>query len=128
MIGESFVPGRANLAFRVAARGTARMLAPVKLPRLPAALMLLVFGAPVFLQAQAPAPKAPAAHPAAVASDPIARIRDEGLNRSQVMATLAALTDLNGPRLTGSPGLQRAREWSRDRFTTWGLANAQLEP
>ncbi len=90
--------------------------------------MLLVFGAPVFLQAQAPAPKAPAAHPAAVASDPIARIRDEGLNRSQVMATLAALTDLNGPRLTGSPGLQRASEWSRDRFTAWGLANSHLEP
>ena len=43
-------------------------------------------------------------------SDPVARIRDEGMNRSEVMATLLALTDLNGPRLTGSPGLRRAIE------------------
>ncbi len=58
----------------------------------------------------------------------IPRIRDEGLNRSQVMATLSHLTDVIGPRLTGSPGLRRASAWSRDQFTSWGLANAHLEP
>ena len=35
-------------------------------------------------------------------SDPIARIKDEGLNHSQVMQTLSYLTDVIGPRLTGS--------------------------
>ena len=61
-------------------------------------------------------------------SDPVARIRDEGMNRSEVMATLLALTDLNGPRLTGSPGLRRAIESSRRRLESWGLANVQVEP
>ncbi len=39
----------------------------------------------------------------------IARIRDEGLNRSQLMETPGYLTDVIGPRLTGSPQLRRAR-------------------
>ena len=39
----------------------------------------------------------------------IARIRDEGLNRSQLMETLGYLTDVVGPRLTGSRHLKRAR-------------------
>ena len=60
-------------------------------------------------------------------NDPIARIRDEGLNRSQVMKTLLHLTDVNGPRLTGSPNLARANAWTRDTLTGWGLKNAQLE-
>jgi carboxypeptidase Q len=57
----------------------------------------------------------------------LAKIRDEGLNRSQLMPTLSYLTDVIGPRLTGSPNLKRANEWTRDRFTSWGLANAHLE-
>ena len=51
----------------------------------------------------------------------LAKIRDEGLNRSQVMPTLSYLTDVIGPRLTGSPGLKRANEWSREKLTSWGL-------
>ncbi|HEV8290386.1 MAG TPA: M20/M25/M40 family metallo-hydrolase [Tepidisphaeraceae bacterium] len=58
----------------------------------------------------------------------IAQIRDEGFNRSQVMATLSYLTDVIGPRLTGSPQLQRANDWTRDKFTSWGLVNAHIEP
>src|SRR5678815_39290 len=60
-------------------------------------------------------------------SEIIARIRDEGLNHSQVMPTLSYLTDVIGPRLTGSPNLRRANEWTRDKMTSWGLTNAQLE-
>src|ERR1043166_9150288 len=60
-------------------------------------------------------------------NDPIARIRDEGLNHSQVMQTLSYLTDVIGPRLTGSPNLKRANEWTRDKMTSWGLTNAHLE-
>lgn len=44
------------------------------------------------------------------------------------MATLSHLTDIVGPRLTGSPELRRASEWARDRLTAWGLENSQLEP
>ena len=57
----------------------------------------------------------------------VERIRDEGMNRSQVMQTLSYLTDVIGPRLTNSPGMKRANEWTRDRLTAWGLQNAHLE-
>ncbi len=58
----------------------------------------------------------------------VTRIKMEGLNNSQVMDTLSYLTDVSGPRLTGSPGLKRASEWSRDKLKEWGLANSKLEP
>jgi carboxypeptidase Q len=60
-------------------------------------------------------------------NDPIVRIKDEGMNRSQVMATLSYLSDVIGPRLTGSPNMKRANEWTRDQLTKWGLQNAHLE-
>ena len=55
------------------------------------------------------------------------RIRDEGFRRSQVMDTLFHLTDVIGSRLTGSPQLKEANEWTRGQFESWGLANAHLE-
>jgi hypothetical protein len=61
-------------------------------------------------------------------NDPIARIKEEGMKRSQVMTTLSYLTDVIGPRLTNSPGMKRANEWTRDQLTKWGLQNAHLEP
>jgi len=60
-------------------------------------------------------------------NDPIARIREEGLEHSKVMETLSYLTDVIGPRLTGSPNLKRANEWTRGKLEDWGLTNAQLE-
>ncbi|MFZ0063714.1 MAG: M20/M25/M40 family metallo-hydrolase [Pyrinomonadaceae bacterium] len=60
-------------------------------------------------------------------NDPIEKIKDEGLNRSQVMATLSYLSDVIGPRLTASPNMKRANEWTRDQLTKWGLQNAHLE-
>ena len=55
------------------------------------------------------------------------RIRDEGLNRSHVMEFATALMDGIGPRLTGSPNLMKANEWTRDTLTKIGLENAHLE-
>ncbi|HSG38240.1 MAG TPA: M20/M25/M40 family metallo-hydrolase [Thermoanaerobaculia bacterium] len=57
----------------------------------------------------------------------MSRIRDEGLNRSRVMDHIFHLTDVIGPRLTGSPQLKEANEWTRRQFADWGLANARLE-
>ena len=65
--------------------------------------------------------------PAKDPNDPIERIKDEGMNRSQVMQTLSYLTDVIGPRLTNSPGMKRANEWTRDQMAKWGLQNAHLE-
>jgi carboxypeptidase Q len=87
--------------------------------------------------AQQPPPSATTSQPAAKAAtkseasstsnDPVERIKDEGLKRSQVMATLSYLTDVIGPRLTGSPNMKRANEWTRDKLAAWGLGNAHLE-
>ncbi|MEP6911830.1 MAG: M20/M25/M40 family metallo-hydrolase [bacterium] len=65
--------------------------------------------------------------PAKDSNDPIERIKDEGINRSQVMQTLSYLSDVIGPRLTASPGMKRSNEWTRDQLTKWGLQNAHLE-
>jgi carboxypeptidase Q len=56
-----------------------------------------------------------------------ARIRDEGLQHSQLMRTLHFLTDVYGPRLTGSPSLKAAGEWSVKTMESWGMKNAHLE-
>lgn len=55
------------------------------------------------------------------------RIKDEGLNRSEVMETLSYLTDVHGPRLTGSPNMKRAQEWAKGKLEEWGLENVHLE-
>lgn len=57
----------------------------------------------------------------------IDKIKDEGMNRSQVMQTLSYMTDVIGPRLTGSPGMKRANDWTRETLEKWGLQNAHLE-
>ncbi len=58
----------------------------------------------------------------------IAAIKLEGFQNSQVMDTLSWLSDVYGPRLTGSDNLRRAAEWARDRMKSWGLAHTALEP
>src|SRR5258706_11006834 len=57
----------------------------------------------------------------------IAQIRDEGLNRSQVMDHIGWLSDVYGPRLTGGPGIMQASDWAIRKFNEWGLANAHRE-
>lgn len=58
----------------------------------------------------------------------LARIREEANARSRVMEVARYLTDITGPRLTGSPGLRVAQAYARDRLKEWGLASARLEP
>jgi hypothetical protein len=59
--------------------------------------------------------------------DAIYRIKEEGLNRSQVMDTLSYLTDVYGPRLTGSPQIKAAGDWARRKLIQWELVNVNLE-
>jgi hypothetical protein len=56
------------------------------------------------------------------------RIRQEGLDHSQVMRTLHYLTDVYGPRLTGSPNHKAAAEWAIKQMTSWDMTNGHLEP
>lgn len=57
----------------------------------------------------------------------IVKIRDEGLNRSQVMDHISWLSDVYGPRLTGSPTIKQASDWTQKKFKEWGLANIHEE-
>ncbi len=59
--------------------------------------------------------------------DAIYRFKDEGFERSQVMEIASYLTDVYGPRLTGSPNIRAAGEWAVKKLTEWGAANARLE-
>jgi hypothetical protein len=85
------------------------------------AALLLLFTLVVPYAAFAQQPQQPAEDPM------ITKIKDEGMNRSQVMQTLSYLTDVIGERLTASPNAKRANEWTRDTMTKWGLQNAHLE-
>ena len=71
----------------------------------------------------------PAPRPAAERLDPdvMWKIRREATERSQIMRTLHYLTDVYGPRLTGSPNLRQAQDWLVQQATAAGLKNAHLE-
>ncbi len=65
----------------------------------------------------------------AVDYDALYKIKAEGLaNQSQVMDIFSYLTDVNGPRLTGSPNARAAADWAMKKMTEWGLVNVKLEP
>ncbi|HLJ85554.1 MAG TPA: peptidase M28, partial [Candidatus Angelobacter sp.] len=58
----------------------------------------------------------------------ITKIRYEGFHNSKVMEIASGLMDGIGPRLTGSPSMKQANEWTRDKLTEFGLVNSHLEP
>jgi carboxypeptidase Q len=63
-----------------------------------------------------------------VDTDIQAKIRKEGMDDSHIMHTMHFLTDVYGPRLTGSPSHKAAAEWAVKEMTSWGFKNAHLEP
>jgi hypothetical protein len=56
------------------------------------------------------------------------KIRAEENDHSQIMHTMHFLTDIYGPRLTGSPNHKAAADWAIRQMKDWGLENAHLEP
>jgi carboxypeptidase Q len=84
---------------------------------------IVIAGAVAFALAAAPAPPEER-----IDYEINARIRQEGRDRSQIMRTVHFLTDVYGPRLTGSPNHQAAAEWAVKQMTEWGLENSHLEP
>jgi hypothetical protein len=56
------------------------------------------------------------------------RIREEGLNHSQIPFIAHQLTDVSGPRLTNSPGFHEAAAWIVKTLQEWGLTKVQSEP
>jgi carboxypeptidase Q len=56
------------------------------------------------------------------------KIRKEGMDNSQIMKTMHYLTDVHGPRLTGSPNHENAAMWAVNQMQAWGFVNGRLEP
>ena len=83
-----------------------------------ALLILLLAVAVVPVGAQAPGP---------ADLNAISQIKDEGFNHSQVMDTMSYLTDVYGPRLTNSPNVKQAAEWTMSKMKEWQLANVHQE-
>lgn len=90
--------------------------------KLMSVFLLYAFLFPMFAFGQATAPA-----PYQAPKDVIDKIKEEGSKNSQVMQTLSYLTDVIGARLTGSPQMKQANEWTRDTMTKWGMKNSHLE-
>jgi hypothetical protein len=78
------------------------------------AAALLFFAAPLVAQER-------------IDASAIQRIKDEGMNRSQVMEIASWLTDVYGPRLTGSTNIRKAGNWTVETMRKWGISNPRLE-
>ncbi|HEV7367420.1 MAG TPA: M20/M25/M40 family metallo-hydrolase [Gemmatimonadales bacterium] len=87
--------------------------------RLLSLLLILAGTTPLAAQTAAPAP--------AVDTAGVGRLVDQAMNRSEVMQNLRYLTDMIGPRLSTSPAMRRANEWTAERFKAYGLT-VRLEP
>ncbi len=87
---------------------------------------LALFALPAMLALAAPARGQMARE--AVDVDVVRQIREEGLERSHIEELARYLTEVNGPRLTGSPGMKKAHEWTAKTFEGWGLENIVIEP
>lgn len=59
--------------------------------------------------------------------DVVSRIREEGLQRSQVMDMVGYMSDVLGPRLTASPSMRKAQEWAQQKMQEVGLENVVIE-
>ena len=91
--------------------------------RVAAALLTLTIALPADLLAASPI----APNTETVNWEVMSQIRNEGFHNSKVMEIESQLTDVIGPRLTGSPNMKQANDWTRDKFTEWGLVNSHLE-
>jgi len=54
-------------------------------------------------------------------------IKKHGLDESEVYEIASWITDVHGPRLTGSPKLDKATEWAQSELKKWGMQNVHLE-
>ena len=76
---------------------------------LPAALVAALLAATAASHAQRPDP------------DVLGAIREEGFRRSQAMEIVSWLSDVYGPRVTGTPAIEAAKEWAAERMRALGL-------
>src|SRR4030095_4008924 len=94
---------------------TPRLTAPIRPPGRPA---VVVPPAPLLAAASVPAEER-------IDYDMVTRIRQEGFRNSKVMEIASGLCDGIGARLTGSPNMKKANDWTRDKLAEWGVAERE---
>lgn len=97
-------------------------------PVFAAALAGLCFLTAVRAAEPAPTPRAAPALPLATAAELDLSLIAEVKSRSEIMKNLQYISDVIGPRLTGSKNLERANKWTADKMKEYGLENVHLEP
>ncbi|HEY4306793.1 MAG TPA: M20/M25/M40 family metallo-hydrolase [Gemmatimonadaceae bacterium] len=85
-----------------------------------------LFAGAMVARAQQVVPQLPIHVP--TSEDVVGKIIDEGMRRSHTDADLRHLLDVIGPRLTGSPEVRRANEWTQQKFKEYGMDRTALEP
>ncbi len=101
-------------------------------------LLFSIVIVPTFAMAQVPVPVKPPGNMGSSPASTVAEVSGETKavtqaileeidKRSELMANIEYLCDMIGPRLTGSPNLTKASQWTRDKFQQYGLTNAHLE-
>src|SRR5207245_4724195 len=91
-------------------------------------LVLGVFAAALVLAAVRAGSARPAGGDASAIAAADARILGEIREHSKAMENLEYLSDEIGQRLTGSPQLKQANDWTAAKFREYGLVNVKLEP
>jgi len=87
--------------------------------RRPLLIVVTLLSVSLTVAAQAP--------PASIDLATLGRIRAEALQHSQAMDHVWWLSEVHGPRATGTPAFAQASEWAMKRFTEWGLKNVHQE-
>jgi carboxypeptidase Q len=106
-----------------------RFETPLRLLPPSALATLLVSVAAARAPEDAPAPRPTAARSASSSAAKLdARLLEEIATNNEIMANLRHLSDVIGPRLTGSKNLETANNWAADRMKSYGLTNVHLEP
>jgi len=86
--------------------------------RTPALVLTAAVVSALTLSAQTPAPLDPAT---------ISRVREEAMVRSKAYEHVWWLSEVYGPRVTGTPAFAQASDWAMTQFRAWGLANVHQE-
>ncbi len=98
-----------------------RLIARARRSAMAAVGLVVVAAAPLAGQTAAPAADQ-------VDLNALYQIKQEGFRHSQVMRIESYLTDVYGPRLTNSPNIKAAAQWTVQQLKEWGMANVHLEP
>ena len=104
-------------------------VAGIAIPVLCAGMVLAQQPPPPVAVTSDKAPPAVAPNPKSAAAVELdKKIMAEIKDHSEIMKNLEYISDVIGPRLTGSSNLEKANKWTAEKMKEYGLENVHLEP